>query len=269
MIALKFVVKKDFVLQDILKSYSHYPPFWKLKKKAWEIDPHFYQILSQNLEALIIEEGLERGVHAGTANVDKNLATLYRTPQFTVSFRQAERYGRAVESQWKKNYASSLRHLSDITGIDLSKIDREITIYISHPRLSHGRSYLEEHAITWSHPDEWKNYATVYLWHEIMHHVTADTRWSPHLMHSLIELACDNELRIRLNGGGAYFKEKGIPMGHRYLVGLNKKLLPDWKKYLRSRDENIYQFEKRMRRKWRGEKLVRMPSALGWWAEWH
>lgn len=269
MITLKFVVEKDFVLQDVLKSYSHYPPFWKLKKKAWEIDKNFYQILSQNLEALIIDDGLEKGIPRGVANLKKNLSALYKSSEFKTIFRQAERYAAVVEKQWKKNFTVSVGHLSDITKIDLSKIDKEITIYISHPRLSHGRSYVDEHAITWSHPDEWKNYATAYLWHETMHHATADTQWAPHLMHSLIELACDNELRIRLNGGGKYFEENGVPMGHKYLADLNKKLLPDWKNYLRNPNEDIYQFEKQMRKKWHGEKLVQLPSKLSWWAEWH
>ncbi len=76
-------------------------------------------------------------------------------------------------------------------------------------------------------------------------------------------------MRIRLNGGGKYFEEAGVPLGHKYLADLNKKLLPDWGKYLRDPNENIYQFEKRIRRKWHGEKLLKPQSKLARWAEWH
>jgi hypothetical protein len=72
-----------------------------------------------------------------------------------------------------------------------------------------------------------------------------------------------------LNGGGKYFKENGIFLGHKYLINLNKKLLPDWKKYLNDPSENIYQFEKRMRKKYHGEELLKPWSKIVEWGEWH
>ena len=269
MITLKFVADKDFVLQHVLKSYSDYLPFLRIKKKVWEMNPDLYQILSQNLEPLIIERGLIKGLPLAVKNLDKNILSIYKTNDFKKIFRETEQYAAIVEKQWKRNYVVSAHNLSDIIKIDLSKIDKHITVYISHPRLSRGRSYVENNAITWSHPDEWKNYATIYLWHEVMHNITEDTPCAPHLMHSLIELSCDNELRIRLNGGRKYFREDGIPLGHKYLIDLNKKILPDWKKYLDNPHEDIYQFEKRMRKKYRGEKLLKPMSEIAEWAEWH
>ncbi len=269
MITLKFVVDKDFILQHILKSYSDHLPFLRIKKKVFETNSDLYQVLSQNLEPLVIEHGIAKGLSMATKNLNKDLFLVYKTNDFKKIFREAERYAITVEKQWNKNYTTSIRDLSNITKIDFSKIDKQITVYISHPRLSRGRSYIEDNAIAWSHPDEWKNYATVYLWHEIMHHITKDIPCAPHLMHSLIELSCDNELRIRLNGGKAYFKEGGALLGHKYLVNLNKKLLPDWKNYLKDPNENIYQFEKRMRKKYKEEKLLRPMSKIAEWAEWH
>ncbi|MDR3582151.1 MAG: hypothetical protein P4L67_02655 [Candidatus Pacebacteria bacterium] len=233
------------------------------------MNKQLYRVLSQNLEPLVIDGGLARGLPRATADLKESLSSIYKTNDFKKVFHETERYASTIEEQWNRNYIDSVRHLGDITKLDILEIDRKIRIFISHPCLPRGRSYAEENAIAWSHPDEWKNYAVVYLWHEIMHHVTANTRSAPHLMHSLIELSCDNELRIRLNGGGKYFEEDGIPLGHKYLVDLNKKILPDWKKYLRDPNENIYQFEKRMRRKWRGEKLLKPRSRLVEWAEWH
>ena len=88
-------------------------------------------------------------------------------------------------------------------------------------------------------------------------------------MHAIIELSCDNELRIRLNGGGKYFEENNVPVGHKYLVALSKKILPDWKKYLDNPNENMFGFEKRISKKYPKEKLLKSQSKLAAWAEWH
>ena len=269
MITLKFIVNKDFILQHVLKHYSEHLPFIKLKRKVWGINKNLYQVLSQNLEPLIFDDGLAKGLPNAVLNLKSNLSVIYQTAEFKKIFYEAERYSNTIKKQWIANYNISLFHLAAITKIDLSKINKEIKVYVSHPKLWRGRTYVENNAIAWSHPDEWKNYATVYLWHEIMHHITSRIPVAPHLMHALIELSCDNELRIRLNGSKKYFEENGILMGHKYLVGLNRKLLPDWKKYLKNPNENIFQFEKKMRKKHHREELLKPRSRIIEWNEWH
>ncbi len=269
MIALKFVANKDFVLQHVLKNHSDYLPFLKLKRMVWETNRNLYSALSQNLEPLVFEVGFSKGLPAAISNLKNNLLSIYETNEFKRIFREVKKYSVAIERQWDKNYKKSLLHLAEITRMDLPKIDKEINVYVSHPKLWRGRSYVENNAIAWSHPDEWKNYATVYLWHETMHHLTAGMPVAPHLMHAIIELSCDNELRIRMNGGGKYFAQNGVPIGHKYLVGLNKKIFPDWKKYLNNPNENIFQFEKRMWKKYRKEELLKLRPKIAGWAEWH
>jgi hypothetical protein len=269
MVTLRFIASKDFILQHVLKSFSKYPPFLRIKKEMWEMNEYLYAILSQNLEPLVFKKGLSNGISVATSSLKGNLSAIYATDDFKKIFRETKKYTIGIEREWNRNYKTALAHLTDITKIDLSKIEKEITVYVSHPKLCRGRSYLEDDVIAWSHSDEWKNYATVCLWHEIMHHITADASVAPHLMHALIELSCDNELRIRLNGGGKYFKENNVPIGHAYLVSLERKLLPDWKGYLHDPKENIFQFEKRMSKKHRSEPLTRPQSKIIAWAEWH
>lgn len=270
MIKLKFVVDKDFILQHILKSYSDHLPFWKIKKKAWSINKNFYRVLSQNIEPLVFDSGLTKGLPMAISNLNNNLCAIYNTNEFKKIFHEVKRYSNEVEKQWSVNYNASLAHLADIIKIDLSKMNKEIKVYISHPKLHHGRSYPENNAIAWAHSDEWKNYTTVYLWHETMHHIISGMPVAPNLMHALIELSCDNELRIRLNEGGKYFVEGGgRPIGHKYLVNLEQKLLSDWKKYLKNPKKNIFQFEKIMRAKYRKEKLIKPQSKLAEWVDWH
>ena len=55
--------------------------------------------------------------------------------------------------------------------------------------------------------------------------------------HAVIELITDEELRTRLNGG------KYPPfVGHGYLQKVKEKLLPKWRKYLKSEKQNIREF---------------------------
>ncbi|MCL5733821.1 MAG: hypothetical protein M1334_04185 [Patescibacteria group bacterium] len=269
MIKLNFILSEDFLLQHILKSHSDHLPFMKIKKKVWDINKNFYDIASQNIEPIIFDDGLAKGLPVAIVNLNGNLAKIYKTPEFKKAVAETKKYLNYVKGQWEDNYGIAILHLTNITKIDLSKINKEINIYISHPKLNRGRSYVENNAIAWSHREDWKNYSTVYLWHEIMHIITFNKSIAPNLMHATIELSCDNELRIRLGGANKYFEESGFPIGHRLLSGFERKIIPDWKEYLKNPKENIYQFEKRMRKKYQKEKFLRSQSKLAEWAEWH
>lgn len=266
---LNFIADKAFVLQHVLKNYSKNPLFWKLKRKVWDLDKPAYYLLSQNIEPILFEAEPIADIQHSVKNLDDTLRTIYATNEFKRIFSEVERHSALIAKQWESNYEASLSHMEAITKIDFKAIDRNINVFTSHPLLQKGRSYVENNTIAFTHEEDWGNYSTVYLWHEIMHYVTFDNKnCDQNLMHALIELTCDNELRIRLNGGGKYFMENDIPVGHKYLARLEKKLLPDWKKYLRG-VKNIFEFEKEMRAKHKDESLLTPFSSLGWWAEWH
>jgi hypothetical protein len=64
-------------------------------------------------------------------------------------------------------------------------------------------------------------------------------------MHAIIELLTDEELRIRFNKKGVYFKEKQKFIGHKDLISLKKKILPYWKNYIKGRlGGTIFELEK-------------------------
>ena len=88
--------------------------------------------------------------------------------------------------------------------------------------------------IAWGHNEDWPNYATVYLWHEILHSYLGYSEKE----HALIELIADEELRIQLNGG----KYPPFVVGHKNLEKMKKKLLPQWRKYLKLKNRNIREF---------------------------
>ncbi len=136
-----------------------------------------------------------------------------------------------------KNYEASNHLIADIIGLSFSK---NFTVYITHPSLKNGKS-ISDGKIEWGHKEEWPNYTTIYLWHEILH------SYLPHddLSHAIIQLITDNELRILLNGGRYPPFE-----GHEDLFPIMKKLLPYWKRYIvASGDKDILAFRKLMRKR--------------------
>ncbi len=96
---------------------------------------------------------------------------------------------------------------------------------------------MEINVIGWGHHEEWPNYTTVYLWHEILHSYLGYSE----LEHTLIQLVTDNELRVQLNGGS-------YPpfVGHENLNPLTEKLFPYWKKYLQKDNKNIYELKEKL-----------------------
>jgi hypothetical protein len=140
---------------------------------------------------------------------------------------ETREYAAIVEREWIENIPILENLFKTLTGYTLNTDD--ITVYITHPSFKNG-SYIGQGKIVWGNIDKFPNSASVYLCHEILHHYTFGNL-SP-ILHSLIELAIDNELRIRLNHNGKYFE-----YGHDELRKLGKLILPYWKKAL---NENLY-----------------------------
>lgn len=267
MIKLSFIVDKNFILQHILKSFSKERDFNILKRSLWQKNKNLYYILSQNIEPLTFSQNFSKELNK-IKNFKKDLDFIYLSKKFMKIISEAEKYASFIEKQWVNNYEISLKHLENITKLPLLKNKLNIQVYISHPKLFKGRAYPDFKVITWAHSEDWKNYSTIYLWHEIMHHITYKYRGDQNLLHALIELVCDNELRIRLNNGGVYFKAGKYKIGHWNLVKLEKKILKDWKIYLSNPKLNVYKLEKRLRDRLPRRFLFK-ETDLNRWAEWH
>ncbi len=148
---------------------------------------------------------------------------------------QTKKYLEFVENQWNKNFSFTFALMKELTGFSFKK---NFIVYITHPSLKNG-IYLGKNKIGWGHHEDIPNYSTIYLWHEILHSYLSFSN----LDHALIQLLTDNELRIRLNGG------KYPPfLGHEYLKPLMKKILPYWKKYLKSKKKDILKFKNYLKR---------------------
>ncbi len=146
---------------------------------------------------------------------------------------QPWQYQRWIERKWLSKHDRTLEIMQDITGLDL---DDEFVVYLTHPSLRNGK-YLGQKGIAWGHNEDWPNYSIVYLWHEMLH---AKLPYDE-IAHGIIELATDEELRVRLNGG-----QYPPFVGHSNLVAIKKRMLPDWRGYLTSQPRNILKFYRRM-----------------------
>lgn len=177
-------------------------------------------------------------------DIEAIYADIYQSKEFKKLRKEADAHLVAVSDQWEENKKFALAFVREISGISLP--DKTITVLITHPKMHLGRAIVEHNTILWGHNDDWMNYSTVYLCHELMHILTKECQQNEKIMHALIELMTDNELRIRLNGEGEYFIENNQSIGHKNLNELEQKIFPVWEEYLvgKLRAKNIFELEK-------------------------
>lgn len=225
---LSFEIDENYLISNILSGgnplFEYKKDIVAFRKEIWEINKDSYNLL--------------RGEFYPDSVSEKNLKNLViflkkakELNSYKELLKQTDSYKNLVEKQWNGNLKETSLIIKELTGLDL---DKSLTVYITHPSFNRGR-HLGGNKIAWSHSEDYPNYSTVYLWHEILHSYLEKNN----LTHSIIQLVAENELKTRLNGG------KYPPFeGHEDLFPIMKKLLPSWKKYLKSKDKNIVQFIK-------------------------
>ncbi|GIW67381.1 MAG: hypothetical protein KatS3mg096_249 [Candidatus Parcubacteria bacterium] len=152
---------------------------------------------------------------------------ILESKEFKKFLKETEDYSQWLENEWNLKKDIVLKNLEDITGLKIIDKNLNVDVFVVKPPLKGGFVIPHKKIIVWGHSEDWSNYSIVYLCHELLHILTYKKYKHPNLMHALIELATDNELRIRLNGG------KYPPfVGHSYLENIKKKIYPIWKQYL-------------------------------------
>jgi len=219
----------------IWQKYKNEPAYYFINPKYidWALEQMQISFLYSNIELVFKKE---------SKKLQKIYKKIFRSKEFKKLHKETEKYLNFVKNQWKRNEKEIYKIMEKITGLKLP--NENITVFITHPKLKNGRNFPDLNAISWGHKEDWKNYSTVYIAHELMHILTFKKTKNFDVMHALIELMTDNELRIRLNKKGKYFKENKFDVGHQFLRKLEKRILPYWKLYLKSKDKNIFVFEK-------------------------
>ncbi len=261
---LKFKINKLALIRDVFvqnyyarKEQKEIPfPFWlKLEKYLWtqfRNEPTYYLINPIHhdwaLNELFIKtekKEFQKTFFKIAQVLEKIYMKTVKTKEFKRLFSETEKYKNFVEKQWKENEKLILNYFENTLGLEIPTY--EIAVYIFHPKSCHGKANKQTKTIQWGHSEDWKNYTTVYLSHEIMHIITDQKCKNIKTMHALIELSIDNELRITLNKKGKYFKEGKFNIGHPYLRNLENIILPHWNNYLKNRSrETIFNLENKL-----------------------
>lgn len=201
-----------------------------LKNRLWKKYKSAYQFLQSRSHITINT----------LTDLQKLLDECIESDNFKRYYKESLEYLKDIKIQWEKNKTKIIKILEDILKIKLPKA--VYTVYVTHPKFHKGQ-YLGDNVISYTHKEDWPYYNMVYLTHEILHSIIPSNDFS----HAVIELATDNELRMRLNPDDSknreYFNynQKQL-IGHSKLHKLELKLLPKWKKYLKNDSDNIYDF---------------------------
>lgn len=235
---LNFVIDKNYLIGHTLScmgsarfsSDKNKKDIIDFQNYAYKKSKKYYNFLTNRLK-FFPNELTKKNLRLFTEELFDFLEKLSCSEKFKKIYSQTEKYLEFCEDQWDENYQETQQIIRDLTGFNLNK---KFVIYITHPGLKNGK-YMGENKIAWGHNEDWNNYTTVYLWHEILHSYFD----SSDLNHALIELIADEELRSQLNDS------KYPPfIGHEYLESIKKKLLPRWRKYLKLDKKSILKFRR-------------------------
>jgi len=257
---IKFIVDKNQLLFHTMERFrtrkvAPFPEWEKLEdkiRKKYQNSPSYYFIAPSHASWAIEELWrqsfftpilLKKSFTNAIQEMIKIQTEIKQSKEFEKLYRETQKYLILTKKRWKKMEKVIFPFIENISGISLPS--KTIKIFINHPNVNTGLSFSDKNIIYWGHSEDWENYTAVYICHEIMHILTKNEEKNKDIMHALIELMTDNELRIKLNRKGEYFKENNFEIGHYELRELSIKILPYWKKYLKEKThKNIFELEK-------------------------
>jgi hypothetical protein len=236
---LKFLIDKKYLLAHSLwRNTTPFPEWDNFKNFLWQESVLGYQFLFGLPETFLQVNKISETIKEGDRLYKKAL----KRKEFKKLLAETEKYRQWLEKEWNKNEKKILGWVEELSGLKIP--NKTITVFVTHPKFRNGKTLIEKDVICWGHSEDWKNYSLVYLTHEILHILTKKYIGS-YVMHALIELLANDEIRIRLNGGGVYFKEGKHMVNHSYLQKIEKKILPQWKKFIKNRKgKNLFWLEK-------------------------
>lgn len=163
--------------------------------------------------------------------VESALADIIASHEFRAIYQEAQAYLSRVRSCWE-NHSLVVAHY--FTDLFREQRDTILRVLVFPPRMKVG-SYLGANTIEWGSADIYPGYQAIGLAHEAMHALTEHlneraTESKKWLLHALIYLAVDEDLRICLFGRPGPFDPGLTSHYHPRLVALARKILPQWRK---------------------------------------
>jgi hypothetical protein len=206
-----------------------------IKDRLYEKYPTPFRLKGDDMRVIFASESLEESFNDLKEQAVNLFEDFKKTDEYKGLLEKTMLYKDELSKMWSKKKDLVVTHLKDILRIEIP--NKTATVFVVSPEIG-GGMYLGDMKIMWGHSDDWENYSIVYLAHEYLHSFFPTTENA----HAIIELATDNELRIRLNGDGQYFTENGQQVGHERLRSLEESLLPKWREYLNNKSMTIYDF---------------------------
>lgn len=226
--------------------------YWgRTEKSLWKRyndNPALYLVYPKHIDwALSVIKAENKSLSKSLQIMGKNAEIIYKeifkSAAFRKTLKETEQYLKKIELQWRQHEKFVFNYIKKTLGITLPQ--KTVTVIVFHPEMSEGRASPRNNLIFWGHREDWENYSTIYIAHELLHILTHRKLLRHDLMHTLIELAADQELRIQLNKKGAYFKEGKDYVGHKHLRKLAKAIIPYWNEYVKN-PTSIFDLEKRL-----------------------
>jgi len=193
----------------------------------------------------------DKDVIRDKATVNKIFELIFQSEIFKKAYLETQNYKDRLEKVWSENTPYILEY-EKIIGLQPSA---EATVLVLHPELETG-SYISDNIIEWGYPDLYDNFQLIGLCHEFLHVLTekqyemAETEDEKWLMHSLIYLSADEELRLRINKDSDYFTSSIVNTYHPRLIETAKRSLPTWKQYVANkREKDVIELYENLRKK--------------------
>jgi hypothetical protein len=260
MLRLKFKVDKYHLAYKYVLKYfgkSDAPSEWtELKRnlaEKYEAYPGFLFFEPTDVGHGLLwfnRDSQDNAVIRDRETVNKIFEDIFESEVFKKIFSETDNYKNRLERLWSEN-TSYIFEYEKIIGLQSSV---EATVLVLHQEIETG-SYISDNIIEWGNPDLYDNYQLIGLCHEFLHILTEkqyretkteDEKW---LLHSLIYLSADEELRLRVNSDSGYFMSGVVDTYHPLLIETAKKSLTPWKQYIVKRKEkNIIELYEKLRK---------------------
>ena len=251
MIEIVFIYDKYIMLQQWLHSHA------KKENEQWiklylEM-PYFNEHRIKKIKKYIKNNNIEK-LRKITGNNDitiKEMETILEETNKILDsfiFKINEKYTinntqKRLEDEWNKNKEFVNNFFKEVIHEELTI---KQTCHIVNPNFVRGGRSIHKdipNSAIVGFVEEWENYNTVYLVHEMLHSILGLAM----VNHAIMQLIADNELRIRLNKYGKYFEEVGYKclkcnIGHGLLRPFEKIIYPYFIKFIKNKDVNIKDF---------------------------
>lgn len=218
--SVKLILNEEYMIAHAIFKGNQFiaddPDMYAFQVIAWKIDQDAFNSLTDyresSPEAFSSDEFKKK--------YEGFFSKLKKSSEYTVLKEQVIKYMSESIKEWDLNLPLTTSFMKYYSGF---AFDHEANVYITHPYWGNGRMHnAQKKIISFGATPDFKNYFTVYIWHEILHFHMPIT----HESHVVNQLLTDNDLRVYLGGGDL------LPLkGHDNLIPAMTRSLPAWQEY--------------------------------------